>query len=134
MRIDPIRSPKTVFFTREQRGPGITSDRAAGATHFTCAVGAMMRFRVAPRDVSREAAARRIGLTPAQFDTRYDNLVARGFPASDPDTGNFDLLAIDRWCDARHPHLFGGENIMQARDASNVVRDRISKMKVGASR
>jgi hypothetical protein len=72
-----------------------------------------MRYRVEPRDVSREAAARRLGLTLAQFDTQYDNLVARGFPASDRDTGNFDLHAIDRWCDARHPHLFGGVGIMQ---------------------
>ncbi len=92
-----------------------------------------MRFRVEPRDVSREAAARRIGLTLAQFDVQYGNLTARGFPAADPDTGNFDLHAIDRWCDARYPHLFGGGSVTQARDARAVARDRIAKMKAGAS-
>jgi hypothetical protein len=90
-----------------------------------------MKFRVMPRDVSPEAAARRLGLTLAEFNDRYENLVARGFPKPDPDTGNFDLDAIDRWCDARHPHLFGGSG-MQARDASTVARDRIAKMKAGA--
>jgi hypothetical protein len=94
----------------------------------------MMRFRIEPRDVPREAAARRIGLTPAEFDIQYANLIARGFPAFDPDTGNFDLHAIDRWCDARHPHLFGGSAVMRARDANTVVRDRIEKLKAGAGR
>jgi hypothetical protein len=87
-----------------------------------------MRVRVEPRDVPREAAARRLGLSLGEFDAHYDNLVARGFPAADPDTGNFDLHAIDRWCDARHPHLFGGSAMMQARDARSVVADRIAKM------
>jgi hypothetical protein len=59
--------------------------------------------------------------------------VARGFPQADPTTGNFDLAAIDRWCDARHPHLFGGAAAMQARDAKDVVRDRLAKLKAGAS-
>ena len=87
-----------------------------------------MRIRVEPRDIPRDAAARRLGLSPAKFDARYDNLIARGFPAPDPDTGNFDLHDIDRWCDARHPHLFGGSAMMQARDAKSVVADRIAKM------
>ena len=96
-------------------------------------VGASLRFRVQPRDVPREAVARRLGLTLARFDVSFANLVARGFPAPDPDTGNFDLQAVDRWCDARHPHLFGTTGvIMQARDASTVARDRIAKMKAGA--
>jgi hypothetical protein len=51
-----------------------------------------------------------MGLTLAQFDAQYDHLIARGFPTPDPDTGNFDLQAIDRWCDARHPHLFGSHH------------------------
>ena len=87
-----------------------------------------MRIRVEPRDIPRDAAARRLGLSPAEFDARYDNLIARGFPAPDLDTGKFDLHAIDRWCDARHPHLFGGPAMMQARDAKSVVADRIAKM------
>jgi hypothetical protein len=69
-------------------------------------------------------------LTLAQFDVAYANLIDRGFPAPDPDTGNFDLEAIDRWCDSRHPHLFSGL-VPQARDASTVVRARIEKLKSG---
>jgi hypothetical protein len=69
-------------------------------------------------------------LTLAQFDVAYANLIARGFPPPDPDTGNFDLEAIDRWCDSRHPHLFGGL-VQQARDARTVVRSRIEKLKAG---
>ena len=45
-------------------------------------------------------------------------------------TGDFDLAAIDRWCDARHPHLFGG-GAMQARDARDVVQNRLAKLRAG---
>jgi hypothetical protein len=92
-----------------------------------------MRFRIEPRDVPKQAVARRLGLTEAEFDAHYDNLIARGFPAPDPDTGNFDMHAVDRWCNARHPHLFGGA-VMQARDASTVAKERIEKMKAGGGR
>jgi hypothetical protein len=44
------------------------------------------------------------------------------------------MVAIDRWCDARHAHLFGGAAAMQARDASAVARDRIEAMRRGESR
>ena len=44
-----------------------------------------MRTRVEPRDVPREAAARRLGLNRDEFDARVDNLIARGFPRSRPD-------------------------------------------------
>jgi hypothetical protein len=94
-----------------------------------------MRFRVEPRDAPRQAVARRLGLTEAEFDACYDNLIARGFPAPDPDTGNFDMHAVERWCDARHPHLFGGgASVMQARDASTVAKERIEKMKAATGR
>lgn len=88
-----------------------------------------MRFNVEPRDVPSEVVARRMGLNSSDFRAALPSLVARGFPQSDPDTGNFDLLAVDRWCDARHPHLFGGNALMQARDASTVAKDRIEKMR-----
>jgi hypothetical protein len=71
------------------------------------------RPHVVPRDVPREAAAQRLGLSLGEFDACYDNLIARGFPRPDPDTKNFDLNAIDRWCDARFPHLFGGITVMR---------------------
>ena len=88
---------------------------------------------IQPRDVSDEQAARRLELVVAEFNAKLPNLRARGFPQPDPDTGLFDMVAIDRWCDARHPHLFGG-NVMQARDASVVVRQRIEKMRAGVGR
>jgi hypothetical protein len=92
-----------------------------------------MRFRVEPRDIPPEQAARRLGKTLAEFNTALPNLLARGFPAPDRDTGNFDLHAIDRWCDSRHAHLFGGGSTMQARDAGTVARDRIAAMRKGAA-
>jgi hypothetical protein len=79
------------------------------------------------RDVAEEGAARRLGLALPDFKTKLPSLFARGFPLPDPDTGLFDIVAIDRWCDSRHPHLFGG-SIMQARDARSVVKDRIASM------
>jgi hypothetical protein len=93
-----------------------------------------MRFRIEPRDVPQEVAARRLGKTLAEFNAAMPDLVARGFPQADPTTGNFDLAAIDRWCDARHPHLFGGAAAMQARDAKDVVQDRLAKLKAGLGR
>ncbi len=87
-----------------------------------------MRFRIDPRDVPPEVAARRLGKTFGEFIAALPDLVARGFPQADPTTGNFDLAAIDRWCDARYPHLFGGP-AMEARDARDVVQDRLTKLK-----
>jgi hypothetical protein len=86
-----------------------------------------MRFHVEPRDIPPAQAARRLGIGSADFEAMLPNLLARGFPAPDPDTGHFDMVAIDKWCDTRHPHLFGG-SIMTARDARSVARERIAKM------
>jgi hypothetical protein len=91
-----------------------------------------MRFRVEPRDVPPEQAARRLGKSLAEFNDALPRLLARGFPSPDPDTGNFDMHAIDRWCDARHAHLFGETTSMQARDASAVASERIAAMRKGA--
>jgi hypothetical protein len=71
-------------------------------------------------------------MSATEFERVLPNLVARGFPAADPDTGNFDLVAIERWSDARHPHLFGGP-IMQARDAATVAKERIARIRAGSS-
>ena len=79
-----------------------------------------MRFRVDPRDVPAEVAARRLGKSVADFEALLPKLIARGFPAPDPDTGNFDMVAIDRWCDARHAHLFGDAAAMQEVITSSV--------------
>jgi hypothetical protein len=89
-----------------------------------------MRFHIEPRDVPLEVAARRLGKTRAELEAVLPDLLARGFPQPDPTTGNFDLAAIDRWCDARYPHLFG-DGGMQARDARDVVQDRLAKLRAG---
>jgi hypothetical protein len=83
---------------------------------------------IQPRDVPIKEAARRLGVAPAEFEAKLPNLLARGFPPPDPDTALFDMVAIEKWCDSRHPHLFGGGSIMQARDAKSVVKDRIASM------
>jgi hypothetical protein len=93
-----------------------------------------MRFHVEPRDIPPEIAAKRLGKTLAEFNASLPNLIARGFPAADPDTGNFDLRAIDRWCDARHAHLFCDSSEMEARDAGTVAKQRIEKLKARAMR
>jgi hypothetical protein len=93
-----------------------------------------MRIKTEPRDVPAENAARRMGKSLVEFNALLPNLIDRGFPRPDPDTGNFDMVAIDRWCNIRHPHLFGEGVDLQARDASTVAKDRIAKMKAVISR
>jgi hypothetical protein len=88
------------------------------------------RFRVQPGDVPPSAAAQRMGMTVEAFTAALPNLVSRGFPKADPDTGNFDLDAIDAWRRLRHPHLYTGVSVeMGARDASSVVQDRIAALR-----
>lgn len=91
-----------------------------------------MRFRVQPRDVPPRIAARRLGMSLNQFKAALPSLIARGFPKADPDSGNIDLNAIDRWCDARHPHLFGSVSVFEAQDASVVAAERIAAIRRGA--
>lgn len=92
-----------------------------------------MRFRVEPRDVPIEQAARRLGMTVGAFTRALPALVNRGFPVADPDTGNFDLTAIDRWCDLRHHHLLSpAAPGMGPRDAADVVEERLAALKAGA--
>lgn len=90
----------------------------------------MMKFRVEPRDVPPQYAARLLGLTLLEFNEKLSRLIGRGFPAADVDTGNFDLAAINRWQDERNSHLFGGQK-MQGFDARTVAKDRIAKMREG---
>jgi hypothetical protein len=91
------------------------------------------RVRVQPGDIPASAAARRMGLNDDAFRTALPNLIARGFPKPDPDTGNFDLDAIDAWRRSRHSHLFAaGRAEMGAMDASTVVKDRLAAASRGA--
>ena len=92
-----------------------------------------MNFHTKPRDVPPRVAARRLGKELVEFDEILPNLIARGFPKPDPDTGYFDLVAIDKWCDARHSHLFGGNPGMTALDASTVAAARIETMRRNAA-
>ena len=60
-----------------------------------------IRFQVEPRDVLPVKAARRLGMTETEFEEKLERLHARGFPRPDPDTGRYDLKAIDAWMDQR---------------------------------
>jgi hypothetical protein len=91
------------------------------------------RFQVVARDVPPAVAAARLGLSEERFSAVLQNLIQRGFPSPDPDTGNFDLHAIDRWCNARHVHLFGADAAMRAKDAGTVAKGRIEAMRNGGS-
>lgn len=90
----------------------------------------MPRFSVQPGDVPREAAARRMGMAAEAFEQTLPKLIARGFPKPDPDTGNFDLDAIDAWRRSRHPSLFSSTP-PAARDASTNFAERIASIKGG---
>lgn len=87
-----------------------------------------MRFRVEPRDVPAEAAARRLGLSATRFAEVREQLFARGFPKPDDVTGHYDLDAVDEWRRRRHPHLFPGAP-SQAVDARAVVSERLARMR-----
>jgi hypothetical protein len=89
-----------------------------------------MRFGVKPRDVPPLMAARRLGVDLKEFNQILSNLLARGFPEADLDTGNFDLDAIDAWRRKRHPHLFLTEASC-ARDAKSVVNARLGGLRRG---
>ena len=89
-----------------------------------------LRFHVEPREVPAAAAARRMGLSEAEFERLRPVLEARGFPPPDPTTGRFDLDAIDAWRRRRHPQLFLTEP-EQARDARAVVKSRLEALKHG---
>ncbi len=61
-----------------------------------------IRHRVDPGDVPPEKAARRLHLSIEKFTEVLPKLLARGFPEADPDTGMYDLDAIDLWRRSRH--------------------------------
>lgn len=90
-----------------------------------------LRFAIEPRDVPAQAAARRLGMSEAKFTEVLPLLVARGFPGPDETTGQFDLNAIDAWCDRRHPQLFVQPSA-GAIDARGVVAERLEMMKNGS--
>ena len=92
------------------------------------------RFRIQPGDVPLASAAERMGMAVDAFQAALPRLHARGFPKPDIDTGNYDLDAIDVWRRSRHHHLFSSQGELGARDASDVVHDRIAALRGGQRR
>jgi hypothetical protein len=90
--------------------------------------GHAIRFKVDPADIPAEKAARRLHLTPAEFEAKLSELIRRGFPAPDATTGMFCLEAIDRWRLARFPHLFPLTKSDDADQLRELARARIDSM------
>jgi hypothetical protein len=95
-----------------------------------------MRFHLPPGgDVPPIVAARRLGLSLEAFQEALhkpvDGLLARGFPAPDPTTGNFDLDAIDAWRRTRYPQLFRLTGESHALNARDVVPARLARLRGG---
>lgn len=84
-----------------------------------------LRFRVEPRDVPPVHAVRRIGLSLDCFEEILPRLLSRGFPPSDPDTGNYDLDAIDSWRASRHKRV----SIFKEMASMGIVAARLTRMR-----
>lgn len=82
-----------------------------------------MRFRIDPRHIPPAKAARRLHLSLFDFEAKRPRLHARGFPKPDPDTGNYDLKAIDDWMD-RQSGLTGSPPPQQAKET---ILDRFKR-------
>jgi hypothetical protein len=92
-----------------------------------------LRHRRETGDVPPIVAAHHMGCASlAEFEAKLAALVARGFPAPDPTTGNFDLDAIKTWRRARHPQLFPADRLpgsVPALDAGMIdVGERLAAM------
>lgn len=97
-----------------------------------------MRHQREQGDVPPAIAAHHMGYTSlGAFEDDLPALRARGFPAPDETTGNFDLDAIKAWRRLRHPQLFPAEPGARlllaptARDAKDVVRVRLARVPGG---
>jgi hypothetical protein len=84
------------------------------------------RFKVNPRDVPPEWAARRLGLSLDAFEGKLPDLIARGFPSADATTGFYDLKAIEAWQDRRSG--LAGMSVPAAKDAAAVVSGRLARL------
>lgn len=85
-----------------------------------------IRFKIDPRDIPPEKAARRLGLDLCHFDDILPRLLSRGFPPSDPDTGMYDLDAIDEWRARRHRRDLPKE--LANLNDSGLVKARLERM------
>jgi hypothetical protein len=73
-------------------------------------------------------AARHLGLTIDQFRAKLPELYRRNFPAPDPTTGMFDLEAIGRWQNNRHPHLFETAGPESPAEARMLAEERLARL------
>lgn len=89
---------------------------------------AKIRHKVVPRDGTMTAAARKLNLTLEQFREVLPALYKRGFPKPDLTTFMFDLVAIDKWQDLRHPQVFTSQISGTAVDARTVVEERLARL------
>lgn len=87
-----------------------------------------IRHHITPGDGPADVAARRMGLTAAQFAAALPDLRRRGFPAADATTGLYDLDAIDAWRKRRHPHLYAVP-APAAVNARAVVGERLNALR-----
>ncbi len=57
-------------------------------------------------DGPEQDAAKMMGMPLAEFRKKLPRLLSRAFPPADPDTGKFDLDAINEWRRQRFPNVF----------------------------
>jgi hypothetical protein len=91
-----------------------------------------LRHRIDPLAIPPVKAARRIGLTLAEFDAKLPELFAAKFPPPNA-AGTYSLAAIDRWLDPdAHPQAsFNQTSPTRARDANDVVWGRLARSRGG---
>lgn len=83
-------------------------------------------------DVPPIVAAHHMGCSSlGEFQAKLDALIARGFPAPDPTTGNFDLDAIKAWRRRRHPQLFPADPLPAALPALDARSIDVGKRLAG---
>lgn len=83
-----------------------------------------IRFKIEPRDIPAEKAARRLHLSLDEFRTKLPELLTRGFPPADPTTGMFYLPAIDQWM-ARRFDQSACDNAAKNQD---IISNRIARL------
>lgn len=89
-----------------------------------------IRFAVEPRCIPVDKAARRLHMTVPEFQAVRPRLEARRFPRPDPDTGMYDLAAIDSWLDAQS----GLRSTERAENPTAAALARIEEMRRNGSR
>jgi hypothetical protein len=91
-----------------------------------------IRFRLPPGgDIRPSIAAKRMGLTVGELEEALSRLIALGFPAPDPVTGNFPLEKIEAYREARYPQ---STDRPVARGESNVktlIAERVARLRRG---